>query len=452
MHKLDSLRTKIEDLDKPHIIVVGGGFAGLQVVEGLGHMDAQVVLFDKSNHHTFQPLLYQVATSAIQTNSIIYPFRKKFRDMNDFYFRLAEVIEIKPDQNTIETSIGSVKYDVLVLASGATSNYFGNAEFEKYGLPMKSIEDAVALRNRIFRNTELALLTDDYVEMNSYMDYVIVGGGPTGVELAGALAEMKNHIFPFDYKELDFNEMDIHLVEASDRLLNGMSTKSGLKTLQYLKDLGVQVHLNCKIQSYDGFVATFDSIEPIPTKSMIWAAGVKGNPVAGLNAKAYAPNGRIIVNQYNQVTRHPNIFAVGDLAMMTTKEHPKGHPMVAPVALAQGELVAKNIHAYYLGQKMEPYKYVNKGAMATIGRNMAVAEIKSAKFTGRIAWLIWLFVHLVSLNVFKSRFLTLMSWFSSYLSHDKANRFIIGKNFGPDAKKADKPERVAISDVEQKES
>ena len=433
MPKLITNRTRIEDLGKPRIIVIGGGFAGMQVVERLGEMDCQVVLFDKHNHHTFQPLLYQVATSAIQTQSIIYPFRKKFRNQLDFYFRLAEVTEINPEENSIETSIGSVKYDVLVIASGATSNYFGNPNFEKYSLPLKSIEDAITLRNRIFRNTELALLTDDPIEMNSYLDYVVVGGGPTGVELAGSLAEMKNHIFPFDYKELDIREMDIHLIEASDRLLNGMSKKSADKTLGYLKDLGVQVHLNCKIQDYDGLVATFDNIEPIPTKSLIWAAGVKGNPISGLNPKSYAPNGRIIVNDFNQVRMHPNVFVIGDLAMLKTKDFPNGLPMVAPVAIAQGKRLGKNIHDYYIGNKMTPFKYVNKGAMATIGRNLAVAELKSAKFSGRIAWLIWIFVHLMSLAVFKSRFNTLMSWFSSYLSYDKANRFIIGSSFGPDA-------------------
>lgn len=437
MPKLITSRTRIEDLGKPRIIVVGGGFAGMQVVERLGSLDAQVVLFDKHNHHTFQPLLYQVATSAIQTQSIIYPFRKKFRNQTDFYFRLAEVIEINPKENKIETSIGSVKYDVLILASGATSNYFGNQNFEKYALPLKTIEDAVTLRNRIFRNTELALLSEDPVEMNRYLDYVIVGGGPTGVELAGSLAEMKNHIFPFDYKELDIREMDIHLVEASDRLLNGMSQKSGEKTLQYLKELGVQVHLNCKIQDYDGFTATFDSIDPIPTKSLIWAAGVKGNPVNGLSTKVYAPNGRIMVNSYNQIPLHPNIFVIGDLALMKSKEFPNGLPMVAPVAIEQGKLLGKNIHDYYKGHKMKPFKYVNRGAMATIGRNLGVAEIKGAQFTGRTAWLIWLFVHLMSLNVFKSRFTTFLSWFNSYLSYDKANRFIIGNNFGPDAKKED---------------
>jgi NADH dehydrogenase len=448
MPKLITSRTRIEDLGKPRIIVVGGGFAGMQVVERLADLDAQVVLFDKHNHHTFQPLLYQVATSAIQTQSIIFPFRKKFRNQPDFYFRLAEVKEINPADNSIETSIGSVKYDVLVLASGATSNYFGNSNFEKYSLPLKTIEDAVMLRNRIFRNTELALLTDDPVEMNSYLDYVVVGGGPTGVELAGSLAEMKNHIFPFDYKELDFREMDIHLVEASGRLLNGMSQKSADKTLQYLKDLGVQVHLNCKIQDYDGFTATFDNIDPIPTKSLIWAAGVKGNPVSGLNPKAYAPNGRIIVNQFNQVTAHPNIFVIGDLAMMKTKEHPNGLPMMAPVAIAQGKQVGKNINEYYLGNEMKPFKYVNKGAMATVGRNLAVAEVKKFKFTGRTAWLIWLFVHLMPLNVFKSRLITFMSWFNSYLSYDKANRFIIGNNFGPEGIKNEEITKKTEAPVE----
>lgn len=430
MPKLITTRTRIADLGKPRIIVVGGGFGGMEVVRGLKGLNAQVVLFDKYNHHTFQPLLYQVATSALETSSIVYPFRKKFSGQKDFFFRLAEVTEIDPAENTIHTSIGSVKYDILVLATGATTNYFGNKEFEKYGLPMKTIEDAIALRNRIIRNSELALLTDDVVEMNRCIDYVIVGGGPTGVEIAGALAELKKHVFPNDYRELDFKEMDIHLVEAGPRLLSGMSEKSADRTLSYLQKLGVNVHLNCMITAYDGLTATFDKMDPIPTRSLIWAAGVKGNPVQGLDATAYGSGGRILVNEYNQVKAHENIYVIGDLAMMASEEFPKGHPMLAPTAISQASLLAKNIKRRLAGKPLKAYHYVNKGSMATIGRNLAVAEIKSAHFKGRLAWLIWIFVHLMSLVSFRNRVVTFFSWMVSYFSYDKSNRYIIGKNFG----------------------
>jgi len=432
MPKLITTRTRIVDLGKPRVVVVGGGFGGMQLAKGLKGLSAQVVLFDKYNHHTFQPLLYQVATSALETSAILYPFRKKFNNQKDFFFRLAEVIHIDPKENTIQTSIGSVKYDILVLATGATTNYFGNEDFAKLSLPMKTIEDAIALRNRIIRNSELALLTEDPVEMNRYMDYVIVGGGPTGVEIAGALAELKKHVFPHDYKELDFRQMDIHLVEAAPRLLGGMSEKSGKKATEYLERLGVNVHLNCKITQYDGLTAHFDSIDPIPTRSMIWAAGVKGNPVPGLDAGAYAAGGRIVVNEFNQVLPHENIYVIGDLAIMPSDQYPKGHPMVAPTAISQAKLLAKNIKRTFEGQPKKPFVYVNKGSMATIGRNLAVAEIKSTHFFGRTAWLIWIFVHLMSLVGFRSRVVTFFSWMISYFSYDKSNRYIIGNNFGRD--------------------
>lgn len=431
MPKLITSRTRIEDLGKPRIIIIGGGFGGLKLIDNLVGIKAQIVLFDKYNHHTFQPLLYQVATSALHTNSIIYPFRKKYHNYTDFYFRLAEVTKIVPEENQIETSIGSVKYDYLVLAAGSTTNYFGQKSFEELTVPLKTVEDAIALRNRFIKNFEQALLEEDESSMNRHIDYVIVGGGPTGVEVAGALAELKKHVLPYDYKELDMKEMDIYLVEAGPRLLPGMSKKSSDKAHKYLADLGVRVKLKTKITSYDGITAFFDTMKPIPTLTVVWAAGVKASSIQGLDPKVYGPGGRVKVNQINKVVGYKRIFAIGDLALQASKEYPNGYPMMAPAAIQQGKQLAENLKRIIKGREPEIFKYNNKGIMATIGRNMAVAEIKNMKFHGTLAWFIWIFIHLMSLVSYRNRFAVFMTWMSNYFSYDKGNRFIIGKNFGP---------------------
>ncbi|MEQ8474128.1 MAG: NAD(P)/FAD-dependent oxidoreductase [Marinoscillum sp.] len=431
MPKLITSRTRIEDLNKPRIIIIGGGFGGMELIKKLKGSNAQVVLFDKHNHHTFQPLLYQVATSALQTNSIVYPFRKKFNDYQDFYFRLAEVTRVVPDENRIETSIGSVKYDYLVLATGSTSNYFGQQSFEDNTLPLKTIEDAIVLRNRLITHFELALLEEDSRNMNSYIDYVIVGGGPTGVEVAGALAELKRHVFPRDYKELDMKEMDIHLVEAAPRLLNVMSERASEKALEYLQQLGVKVHLNCQLKSYDGFTAKFDAIDEIISRSVIWAAGVKGKGIQGLNEDKYTPAGRLMVNEYNLVESYENIFAIGDVACQVSDKYPRGYPMMAPAAIAQGKLLAANLKRMIKGKSPKAFKYQHKGNMATIGRNLAVTEIGAFRIYGFFGWLIWIFVHLMALVSFKNRIAVFFTWMIGYLSFDKSNRFIIGNNYGP---------------------
>jgi NADH:ubiquinone reductase (H+-translocating) len=327
MPKLITTRTRIADLGKPRIIVIGGGFGGLEVIKALNGLHAQVVLFDKYNHHTFQPLLYQVATSGLETNSIVAPFRKLFGNQSDFYFRLGEVKNIKPEENYIETSIGGLKYDYLVIASGAVTNFYGMSELEKNASSMKNIVDATKLRNKIIRQLEYALLTSDEEIMNSLMDFVIVGGGPTGVELAGALTELKKNVFPKDYKELDMRQMDIHLIEASPRLLNGMSEQAGKKALEFLIEMGVNVHLGTAVKSYDGYEVLLSSGEKLISRSLIWAAGVKGNPIAGLNPEVITRGSRIQVDEFNRVKGYDNIFAIGDVAVMEGDERfPKGHP------------------------------------------------------------------------------------------------------------------------------
>jgi NADH:ubiquinone reductase (H+-translocating) len=299
---------------------------------------------------------------------------------------------------------------------------------EQYSHPMKSIIDAIKLRNIIIRNFETALLTDDNEMMNSFMDFVIVGGGPTGVELAGALSELKRHIFPKDYPELEVSQMDIHLIEATPRLLNGMSDHAGKKALEYLQKMGVQVHLNTAVKSYDGYEVVFSSGEKLITRTLIWAAGVKGNPVAGIPAESLGRSSRLKVDEYNRVKGYENIFAIGDVALMEGDPgFPNGHPMMAPPAMQQGELVAKNIVNLMNQKPLKPFRYKDKGSMATVGRNRAVVDLRAFRFHGFFAWFVWMFVHLMSLIGFRNKFFVLLSWLWSYFSYDKSNRLIIAR-------------------------
>jgi NADH:ubiquinone reductase (H+-translocating) len=439
MPKLITTRTRIEDLGKPRIIIIGGGFGGLEVIKRLRNAKLQTVLFDKNNHHTFQPLLYQVATSGLETNSIVAPFRKLFGNYKDFYFRLAEVKNIKPEENYIETSIGGVKYDYLVIATGAVTNFYGMDELQKNAISMKNIVDATKLRNKIIRQMEYALLTEDREVMNSLMDFVVVGGGPTGVELCGALSELKRNVFPKDYKELDMRQMDVHLVEASPRLLNGMSEQAGEKALDFLTEMGVKVHLGAAVKSYDGVEIVLNTGEKLISRSLIWAAGVKGNPIAGLNVELTKSN-RLSVDQFNRVKGYENIFAIGDVAQMEGDEKfPKGHPQMAPPAQQQGRLVAKNILRLLEKKPLVPFRYFDKGSMATVGRNKAVVDLKGIRFQGAFAWYVWMFVHLMSIVGWKNRVFTFFSWMWNYFSFDRSNRLIIGRGeekFNPEEAKA----------------
>jgi NADH dehydrogenase len=429
MPKLISTRTRIADLGKPRVVIIGGGFGGLEVAKGLRNAGIQTVLFDKYNHHCFQPLLYQVATSALETSSIVFPFRRNFSAYQDFHFRLGEVTQIRPQENCIETSIGSVKYDYLVIANGAGTNFYGMKDVEEHSFPMKTITDSIKLRNTIIRNFERALLVDDPVVMNSLIDFVIVGGGPTGVELAGAMAELKLHVFPKDYKELDMKDMDIHLVEASDRLLNGMSEVASRKAKDYLEKLGVQVHLNAAVKSYDGVTISLSTGSTLTSRTMIWAAGVTAQPIGGIPAEAFGRGRRIKVDAFNRVPGYTNIFAIGDACIMeeTDEAFLYGHPQMAQPAMQQGVLVARNIGNILKKRPLKPFRYFDKGSMATIGRNKAVADLKGVRVQGFIAWLIWMFIHLISLIGFKNKFFVLLTWMFSYFSYDKSNRLIIAR-------------------------
>ncbi len=421
-------QTRIADLGEPRIVVIGGGFGGLELVRHLKHSKAQVVLFDKHNHHTFQPLLYQVATSGLETSSIVFPLRKRFAYRPNFYFRLGEVKHVLPEQNEIETSIGKIKYDYLVIATGATTNFYGMQDIQTNALPMKSIEDAIALRNEFLCSMERALLVDDPVTMNSLMDQVIVGGGATGVELAGALTELKRNVFPRDYKELDLSEMDITLIEAGPRLLGGMSQQASDKAFKYLTDMGVKIRLNTSVKSYDGHDITLNTGEVLISRTMIWAAGVKGNPIEGLRPEAITKGNRYLIDNFCLVKGYENIFAVGDVALMEGDEgFPKGHPQMAQPAMQQGKLVADNITRMIAKKPIKPFHYSDKGSMATVGRNKAVVDTKVLKTGGFLAWFIWMFIHLVSITGFRNKVFTFISWTWSYVSYDRSNRLIIGR-------------------------
>ncbi len=430
MPKLITTQTRIADLGKPRIIIIGGGFGGLEIAKGLRGIKAQVVLFDKYNHHTFQPLLYQVATSGLETSAIVAPFRKLFGSRTDFYFRLAEVLRVKPEDKCIETSIGSVKYDYLVLATGATTNFYGMTEVEKNASPMKTIVDATKLRNKIIRHMEYALLTDDTEAMNSFMDFVIVGGGPTGVELAGALSELRKNVFPKDYGELDMREMDIHLIEASPRLLNGMSPQASAKAMEFLTKMGVRVRVNTAVKSYDGYEVLLSTGEKIVSRSLVWAAGVRGNPIEGFKPESITGGNRLAVDAYNRVKGYDNIFAIGDVARMDgDAKFPNGHPQMAPPAQQQGRLLARNFREIIAGRSLKPFSYFDKGSMATVGRNKAVVDLRGGiRFQGVFAWYVWMFVHLMSLVGFRNKVFTFLSWMWNYFTFDRSNRLIIGRN------------------------
>jgi NADH dehydrogenase len=414
----------------PRVVIVGGGFAGTELAKKLSKAPLQVVLIDKNNYYTFQPLLYQVATAGLNAPSIVYPYRKILEKGDDTFFRLAEVESVDPVNRIIETSIGLVNYDYLVIATGATTNYYGNKQIEDHAIAMKSVDDALMLRNTILCNFEKALQIGDEEQLNSLMDFVIVGGGPTGVEIAGALSELRKHVFPKDYKELDFIKMDIHLIQSGDHLLKGMSHGASTAALDYLKKAGVQVWLNRRVKSFDGYTVLLDNGEKLCSRTLIWAAGVTGAPIKGLNEECITKGNRLKVDVYNRVAGYDNIFALGDIAEMATAENPDGYPMLAQPALQQGRLLGDNLPKLIAGKPLQPFVYTDKGSLATIGRNKAVADVKifnkEIRTQGYFAWLIWLFVHLFSIVGFKNRLLVFINWFWNYLSYDAVTRVIIG--------------------------
>ncbi|MCX6171436.1 MAG: NAD(P)/FAD-dependent oxidoreductase [Flavobacterium sp.] len=410
----------------PRVVIIGGGFAGIALTKKLRNKNFQVVLLDKHNYHTFQPLLYQVATGGLEAGSIAYPIRKVIQEYKDFYFRLTSVKEIDTTNQKVISEIGDLNYDYLVIATGSKTNYFGNKDIERYSMSMKTIPQSLNIRSLILENFEQAVLIKDVTERNLLINFVLVGGGPTGVELAGALAEMKKAILQKDYPDLDIDKMQINLIQSDDRILGTMSEKSSAEAEKFLIDLGVTIWKNVRVTNYDGRTITTNSDLTFETATVIWTAGVQGAKIVGLNAKSLIDGvERFRVNQYNQVAGYDNIFAIGDIASMENVYYPQGHPMMAQPALQQGKLLGENLVKMLNKQPMTPFEYNDKGVMATIGRNLAVVDLPNYHFSGVFAWFVWMFVHLFSLIGFKNKAVVFLNWVYNYIWFDREGRLII---------------------------
>ncbi|HBR54680.1 MAG TPA: FAD-dependent oxidoreductase [Flavobacteriaceae bacterium] len=418
----------LPDSDLPRVVIIGGGFAGLALVEKLKHKEVQVVLFDKNNFHQFQPLFYQVATSALEPDSIVFPFRKQFKGYKNVVFRLAEVEKIQPSSNTLTTTKGKVHYDYLVLATGTTTNFFGMDSIAQNSLGMKDIRDSLNIRHMMLQNLEQAAITCDDDERDSLTNFVIVGGGPAGVEMAGALAEFCKYILPKDYPEYPASIMNIYLIEAIDELLSTMSDKASSKTLKYLKDLNVKVLFNESVSDYDGSEVTTNSGKKILARNLIWTAGVKGQFPKGIDEKHVVRGNRLKTDSFLMVEGYKNIFAVGDIAAMITTDTPKGHPQVAQTAIQQGKYLGNVLLKIIKDEGVKPFEYKDKGSLATVGKRKAVADLGKFKFAGYFAWLLWSIVHLLSISGFRNRLMVGFNWAVSYFTYEKSNRLII-RNF-----------------------
>ena len=410
----------------PRIVIIGGGFAGIALAKKLRNKKVQVVLLDKHNYHTFQPLLYQVATGGLEAGSIAYPIRKVIQEYKDFYFRLTAVKEIDTVNQKVIAEIGDLHYDYLVIATGSKTKYFGNKEIERNAMSMKTIPQSLNIRSLILENFEQAVLTKDVSERNTLINFVLVGGGPTGVELAGALAEMKKAILQKDYPDLDITKMEINLVQSGDRILNTMSEKSSLAAEKFLVKLGVKIWKNVRVTNYDGKTITTNSDLTFETATVIWTAGVQGAKIAGLDGKSMVEKvERIRVNKYNQVAGYDTIFAIGDIASMETELYPQGHPMMAQPAIQQGKLLGENLVNLLNNKPLKSFEYKDLGAMATIGRNLAVVDLPQYHFSGIFAWFVWMFVHLFSLIGFKNKAVVFLNWVYNYIRFDREGRLII---------------------------
>ncbi|MEM5540000.1 NAD(P)/FAD-dependent oxidoreductase [Olleya sp. AS48] len=410
----------------PRIIIIGGGFAGIALAKKLSKQEVQVVLLDKHNYHTFQPLLYQVSTGGLEPDSIAYPIRKVLGDFPNFFFRLADVSEINTEKNKVISNIGELKYDYLVVASGSKTNYFGNTSIEANSMEMKTVPQSLNLRSLILENFEDALLTSDLNERIALMNFVIVGAGPTGVELAGALAEIKKGILPKDYPDLDTRLAQINLVQSGDKILKEMSPQASQKAEDFLEKLGVHVWKNVRVTGYDGKTVTTNSDLTFDAATVVWAAGVKGAAIKGLDSDQFVSRGnRIMVNEFNQVKGLNNVFAVGDVAQMETENTPHGHPMMAQPAIQQGRLLGDNLLKMLENKPMKPFTYKDKGSMATVGRNKAVVDLPNFKFQGVFAWFVWMFVHLFFLIGFRNRMIVFINWVYNYIRFDREARLII---------------------------
>lgn len=415
---------KLSSEKKKRVVIVGGGFAGIQLVKSLDEKLFDVLLIDKVNHHQFQPLFYQVASSQIEPSSISFPFRNVFRNKKNVQIRLAEVQQINRQKNCIETDIGNFEYDYLVLAMGCKTNFFGNDNIARNVFTLKTTYDAINIRNHILLTFEKIISANDE-EREALFNLVIVGAGPTGVELSGAFAEIKKHVLPKDYRGIDFSKFNILLIEGTKNTLSSMSDASKKESRTYLEKMGVNVMTETFVKDYDGETLLLSNGKQIKTKTVIWSAGVTGNTIEGFNDDAYAGGKRLIVDRYNRVSGSDNIYAVGDIAFMTTPLYPKGHPQLANVAINQAKNLAKNLYRLQVQTKPVEFEYKDLGSMATIGKNKAVVDLPFIHFKGYFAWLVWMFLHLMLILTVRNKLIIFINWAWTYFTKDSSLRLIL---------------------------
>ena len=414
---------------KKRIVIIGGGFAGLQFTKSISPDDYQIVLIDKVNFHQFQPLFYQVASGGLEPSSISYPHRKTFQKKHNFHFRMCKALSVKADEKIVETSIGQLKYDYLIIAAGCDTNYFGNDKLRENTFGLKSTAESLLARNRILLSFEESLNAKNETELKEILSFVIVGGGATGVELAGALADMRKSILPKDYPEMDFSKMEIHLVDASPRLLSGMSPEASKSAADTLSKRGVILHQDVLVNDYDYPCVELSSGLKIRSRNVFWVGGIKPNIIEGFPQDTYF-KGRMLVDNFTRVKGCEDIFCIGDTAMLKTEQYPNGHPQVAQVAIQMARNLAKNLNSIAKGNgDCCEFQYKDKGSLATIGRNAAVADLGKFKFKGRLAWWLWLWVHLMSIVGMKNKVLVLLDWIWSYLNYDVSLRLFIKPKF-----------------------
>ncbi|MDD4033367.1 MAG: NAD(P)/FAD-dependent oxidoreductase [Bacteroidales bacterium] len=409
---------------KKKIIVVGGGFAGIQLVRKLDRKLFDVLLIDKINHHQFQPLFYQVATSQIEPSSISFPLRNIFRRYDHVQIRLAEVFSVDQDKRKVFTDIGTFDYDYLVLAMGCKTNFFGNPNIEKYALALKTTYDAITIRNHILQTFE-NIISADEVEKKLYLNLVIVGAGPTGVELSGAFAEIKRNVLPKDYHGIDFSKLKILLVDGGKSPLNNMSALSKSASKKYLEEMGVTLYSETFVKDYDGNTLTLSNGNRINTKTVIWVAGVTGNTLKGLSEDILAPGNRIKVDRMNRVFKSKDIFAVGDIAYMQTPKYPGGHPQLANVAIHQAKLLASNLKCLIQNKNTVDFEYKDLGSMATIGKFKAVADFPFLHIHGYFAWFVWMFLHLMLILSVRNKLIIFINWAWAFVTKDTSLRLIL---------------------------
>ena len=418
----------IQRNQKKRVVIVGGGLGGLRLAEDLYGSGMQVVLIDKNNFHQFPPLIYQIASAGIDPSSISFPFRQIFRKRKDFYFRMAEARMVDTEKKILQTSIGKIDYDYLVLAAGATTNFFGNKNIEEWAIPMKTVPEAMGLRNALLSNFERALTCATEEERQELLNVVIVGGGATGVEIAGALAEMRRYVIPYDYPDMDSSLMHIYLIEAGDRLLAGLSQESSQKAYEFLKSMGVDIQFGKMVTDYrDHKVIMKDGTE-IPTRTFLWVSGIRANAMPGIDESHMGRGFRFKVDEFNRIPGVEDVFVIGDQCLQTSDaSYPNGHPQVAQVAIQQAKNLAKNLKRINQGadsNALTAFRYKNLGSMATIGRNKAVVEIGKFRSQGFFAWVLWLVVHLRSILGVKNKMMVLLNWLWKYVSYNDSIRMI----------------------------